>query len=252
MRLASTSANLDVVGEACLEEARVSDFIRESTVRVKTYAHGGVKSTRNFVVLLKTRAASQNLREPELSHGTLHVANLSLSGSGSLDPLRGLAANTTHHVSMGESLGRASLGLDVEGGGNGLCNARVQRRGAARNQEVLVSALVAGAGPAITIAGPRTGEGGMGVQRRRHVGQLGASWLVVGFVVAAVGCESSGDRSYWRRRRRLLEELSWVSHSCSCRRLLLQANVQIIHTSLKGPIRNSTDLEQGKEENESK
>jgi hypothetical protein len=96
------------------------------------------------------------------------VADLALCGRRSLDPLRGLAANTADHIGMSESLGSTLLGLHVESGGNRLRNARVQRGCPAGNQEVLISALVAGAGPAIAVASPRTGKGGMGAQGGRH------------------------------------------------------------------------------------
>lgn len=73
-----------------------------------------MKSARNLVILLQSRAASQNLGEPELTNSSLHVANLSLGGRGGLDPLGGLATNTTYHVGVGESLGGSLLRLHVE------------------------------------------------------------------------------------------------------------------------------------------
>lgn len=128
-----------------------------------THPHGGVQRPGNLVVLLETRAAAENLGQPELADGTLHVANLALSGRRCLDPLRGLTANTADHVGMGERLGRALLGLGGESRGDGLGDAGVQRRGAAGDDEVVV-ALVAGAGTGITVAGARPGEGRVGVE----------------------------------------------------------------------------------------
>jgi hypothetical protein len=95
VRLASASANLNIMGEAG--------------------PHGRVKSTSNLIILLKARAAAQNFGQPKLPNGTLHVANLSLGRGGSFDPLRRLTANTANHVSMRQSLWSALLRLHVEG-----------------------------------------------------------------------------------------------------------------------------------------
>lgn len=43
-----------------------------------TYPHGSMKGAGNVVVLLQSRAASENLRQPELADGALHVSNLAL------------------------------------------------------------------------------------------------------------------------------------------------------------------------------
>jgi hypothetical protein len=123
-----------------------------------TYPHSRVQSTGDLVILLKTRAASKDLREPELTDGTLHVANLALRGSRRLDPLRRLTADTAYHVGMGESLGSTLLGLVAERRGDWLRDARVQGRGTAGNQEV-VGTLITSAGSALAIAGPWPGEG---------------------------------------------------------------------------------------------
>jgi hypothetical protein len=42
------------------------------------YPHSSMKGAGNVVVLLQSRAASKNLRQPELTDGALHVSNLSL------------------------------------------------------------------------------------------------------------------------------------------------------------------------------
>lgn len=62
VRLASACANLDIVREAGLlnKESMVSEYGFQAGARV-TYPHGGMKRTRNFIVLLKARAATQNL-----------------------------------------------------------------------------------------------------------------------------------------------------------------------------------------------
>jgi hypothetical protein len=131
------------------------------------YPHGSMQRTSNLVVLLQPGAATQNLRKPELANGTLHVTDLALSRGGSLDPLRGLTANTAYHVSMGEGLGRPLLGLHVESRGNRLSNPRVERRGPAGDNEAGVT-LIASARTTLAITRPRTGEGWVGSERRRH------------------------------------------------------------------------------------
>jgi len=86
MRLAGTGADFDIMRE--------------------TGPHGRMKRTGNFMILLQARTATQDFRQPELTDGTLHVSNLALTGCGSLDPLRRLPSDTTHHVGMGEGLWR--------------------------------------------------------------------------------------------------------------------------------------------------
>lgn len=105
----------------------------------ESYPHGGMQRTGNLVVLLESRAAAQDLGEPELADGTLHVCDLALSGLGSASPLRGLTTDTTDHVGMGQGLGGtlARLGT-VHGGGHWLDDARMQRRGAVRDDEVVI------------------------------------------------------------------------------------------------------------------
>ena len=114
-----------------------------------THPHGRVQHPGNLVVLLEPRATAQDLGQPELADGALHVADLALGGRGGAHPLRRLAAHAAHHVGMGQRLGCPLGGLDVERGGDGLGDARVQRRGAARDdQRVLGDGLgVARRGP---------------------------------------------------------------------------------------------------------
>lgn len=130
---------------------------------IATNPHSSVQSAGNLIILLQSRAASEDLGEPELGHGTLHVADLALDRRRCLHPLRGLAAHAADHVGMGEGLGGPLLGLDIQRRRDGLGDARVKRRGPARDDEVAVG-LVAGDGAAIAIAGPRSCERGVGVQ----------------------------------------------------------------------------------------
>lgn len=165
MWLAPACANLYIMRKASLQKVRM----RPSSCTTKnTYPHGSMESSGNLIVLLKTRAASEDLGQPELAHGTLHVANLSLSWGRGLYPLRWLSSDTTHHVGMSESLGRTLLGLQVQSGRNRLGDARVQRRSPAGNDQVAVG-LIAGRRAAITITSPGTDKGRMGVERRSHV-----------------------------------------------------------------------------------
>jgi hypothetical protein len=90
--------------ECMVDTVRLHGTSTDFNVVRETCPHGSVKGAGNVVVLLQSRAASQNLRKPELTNGTLHVSNLSLRRWRSLDPLRGLAADTTYHVGMGKSL----------------------------------------------------------------------------------------------------------------------------------------------------
>lgn len=148
-----------------------------------SYPHSRVQRSSNVIVLLKPRAATENLGKPELSNSSLHVTDLSLCRLRSLDPLRRLAANTTDHVRMCESLWCSLLWLEVEVecGRDGLCDSGVQRRGSARNDQVVV-ALVSSAWPGIAVARPRTTrEGGVGCQGRRHFLSVECSRFALNF-----------------------------------------------------------------------
>lgn len=90
-----------------------------------TYAHGSMQRASDVVVLLQSRAATENLWLPERRYGTFHVANLSLGGSGRLDPLGGLSAHTAYHVSMRESLWSSLAWLDVQSRRKRLGDSRV-------------------------------------------------------------------------------------------------------------------------------
>jgi hypothetical protein len=67
MWLAAAGADLDIVRE--------------------TSPHGSVERSSNFIVLLQSRAATQDLGKPELANSAFHMPNLALCGSRSLDPL---------------------------------------------------------------------------------------------------------------------------------------------------------------------
>lgn len=157
------------ISTSCGKQAYTLWSALSLTFQLSTHLHSGVQRTSNLVILLQPGAATQDLGQPELSNGALHVSNLALRGRRRLDPLRGLAADTADHVRMRESLWGPLLGLGGESSRRGLGDSGVKRGSAAGDQEVVsASALIAGAGPAITIACPRTGEGRMGVERGSH------------------------------------------------------------------------------------
>lgn len=97
-----------------------------------------MQSSSNLVILLQSRTAPQNLGQPELANGALHMTDLPLSGGGGSNPLRRLTTDTTDHVGMGESLGGALGGLHSLGLG-GLGDARVQRRGTTGDDQRVLS-----------------------------------------------------------------------------------------------------------------
>ncbi len=121
-----------------------------------TYTHSSMQSSGDIVVLFQSRAAAEDLWQPELADSTLHVTDLALGQSGSFNPLGRLTADTTHHVGMSKRFGSPLLRLAVKSTGDGLGDARVKRRCPAGDNEVVV-ALVTGARPSFTVAraGPR-------------------------------------------------------------------------------------------------
>lgn len=118
-----------------------------------------MQSSRDIIILLEPGTASQNFWQPKLAHSTLHVSDLPLRWWGGLDPLRGFPANTTDHVRMGQGFRGPLRRLDIQGGRDGLGDARMQRRGPAGDQEVV--ALLARHG---TVASRWAGEGGVSFQ----------------------------------------------------------------------------------------
>lgn len=82
-----------------------------------------MQSAGNLVIMLQPGTASQDLRQPELADGTLHMADLTLGRGGSLHPLGGLPAHATDHVGMGEGLWSPLDRLGVECGRDWLSNA---------------------------------------------------------------------------------------------------------------------------------
>lgn len=90
-----------------------------------------MKSTGDIIVLLQSRTASKNLWKPELVDSTLNMGDLPLSRRWSLNPLRRFPTHSTNKISMREGLWSPLLHLDVQGGGNWLCDPTVQRRGPA-------------------------------------------------------------------------------------------------------------------------
>jgi len=122
-----------------------------------------MKRPRNIVILLETRAASEDLWQPELANGTLHVAYLALGRRRCLDPLRRFPSDTAHHIGMGQSLWSPLLGLHVQSRGNRLGDARVKRGSPAGDDQVAVD-LVTGGRAAIAITSPGTDEGSVGAK----------------------------------------------------------------------------------------
>lgn len=120
-----------------------------------TYPHSRVQSSCNLIILLQPWTATEDLRQPELSHSTLHVSDLSLGRSWCLDPLRWFPSHTTHHIRMSESLWRPLLRLGVQGAWNWLCDARVERGGSTGYDEIAVIAImIACAGTVVASAWP--------------------------------------------------------------------------------------------------
>lgn len=132
-------------------------------VRGFTYAHGSMQSSSDIVVLFQPRTAAKNLGQPELADGALHVSDLALGRRRCLYPLRGFAADAAHHIGMREGLGGPLLGLAIERPGDGLGDARVERRGPTGDDEV-IAGLIAGARAGFTVAGTRPREGRMSVE----------------------------------------------------------------------------------------
>lgn len=127
------------------------------------YSHRRVQRPCNLVVLLESGAASQDLRQPELTNCTLHVPDLSLWWRRSSSPLRRLPANTTYHVGMGEGLGSALADLRLAHVASGLRNATVQTGCAIGNDEVVGVAT-------LWTASARTWPGGEGGRHNRSPG----------------------------------------------------------------------------------
>lgn len=94
-----------------------------------------MKRSGNLIILLQPGAAPQNLGQPELTDGALHMADLPLGRGGSADPLRRLPTNTTDHVSMSQGLGGSLGGLGVDLRWDRLGDAGMQRRGATGDDE---------------------------------------------------------------------------------------------------------------------
>lgn len=94
-----------------------------------------MKRSGNLIILLQPGTAPQNLGQPELADGALHMADLPLGGGRSADPLRRLTTNTTDHVGMSQGLGGSLGGLGADLRGNRLGDAGMQRRGATGEDE---------------------------------------------------------------------------------------------------------------------
>ena len=132
--LRTSRADLDIMREASLaQECQAKYFETTFCLRFsyEAYPHSRVKSTGDIIVLFQSRTASKNLWKPELVDSTLNMGDFSLSRRWSLNPLRRFPTHSTDKISMREGLWSPLLHLDVQGGGNRLCDPTVQRRGPA-------------------------------------------------------------------------------------------------------------------------
>lgn len=165
VRLSSSSAYLDIVRETCLTGQYVDPIIADAL----SYSHRSIESPSDFIVLFQPWATSQDFWQPKLANSALHVPDLALSGGRSFDPLRGLSADTTYHISMSERLWCPLVWLYVERGGDGLSDAGVQRRGPAWNDKRMLY-MVPSRRPVSCVACRRANDGGgMVSQRGSHV-----------------------------------------------------------------------------------
>jgi hypothetical protein len=89
VRLACTSANLDIMREACLENTKLSviHVFDTNEPTIIPYPHCRVKRTCDLIILFQSRAATENFWQPKLPNGTLHVSNSALNRSWSAHPL---------------------------------------------------------------------------------------------------------------------------------------------------------------------
>lgn len=129
VRLVLAGADLYIVREACL--LRPVSFSHPSILPDsgdfrKTYPHGRMQGFGDFIILFQTGAASQDLRQPKLAHGSFHVTNLSLRWRGSPDPLGRFPTNTANHVGMSEGFGGSLRSFRIGLRRDGLRNAGVK------------------------------------------------------------------------------------------------------------------------------
>lgn len=110
--------------------------------RMKTYSHSTVKRSRDLIIGFKTRAATQDLRKPELTNSSSHMLNLALRRRSCFDPLRRLSSDTAYEICVGQSLGRWSLSRG-HSAGQGLRDPRVQGGCSARYSIVCGIAMLA-------------------------------------------------------------------------------------------------------------
>lgn len=193
----------------------VRQYPEGRTRPMDTHPHGGMQGAGDLIVVLEARAAPQDLGQPELGHGALHVLDLALRRRRGLHPLGGLAADTADHVGMGEGLGGPLGGLRADVGGRGLRDARVQRRGAAGDGDGALS-LVPGDR---AVAGGRADEGvGVVFERRTHGDWLDAKTLVLMGSITKEGEESrvshislsSGDAGWYSTLEENVQSERWV------------------------------------------
>lgn len=126
-----------------------------------------MQGASDLIVLLESGTGAENLWQPELADGALHVCDLALCWLRGLDPLRRFPANTANHVGVSQGLWSALSGLHAQSGGQGLGYARVKRRsaiGGANEGALLHGAHGAHGGGAIKGLCTSIGEG-------RHAGE---------------------------------------------------------------------------------
>lgn len=197
VRLALAGADFDIMGEAGLQ----CQFFFEHpevfrTRELGTHPHGRMQGTSNLIVLLQSRAAAQNLRQPKLPDGALHMADLPLSGGRRADPLGGFPANTTDHVGMGQGLRGSLGGFRTHLRGNGLGNARMQRGGATGNDQGIFTLIASHRPVASGGAGERRSKGrshysgfdseglvfNRSKERRTGISRQTGCWLLAGWL----------------------------------------------------------------------
>lgn len=121
------------------------------------------------------------------------MTDFALAGSRRLGPLRRFSPNTTDHVGMSQCLGTPLALFDVESRWKRLGDARMQRRGPARNDEAGV-ALIAGRR---SLAGART-QAERGSHCESNLAQKLIPWWTT-MAGASTGGRSSAERGSLRQ-----------------------------------------------------
>ena len=120
------------------------------------HPHGRIQSACDLIFLLQPWATSQNLWQPELANGTLHVPNLPLRWRRCFDPLRWLSSDSTYHVSMSKSFGCPLVRFDVEGRRYGLCDAGMEGGVSTGDHKRVFAMIACGRSISVPISSSRT------------------------------------------------------------------------------------------------